>query len=157
MTRLRFIAMTTQQAQAYRDGDPNANGQSPEIAIASGSANPCRHCLEEIAAGDDMLILAHRPFPEAQPYAELAPVFIHAGACERYGDEDYPPAMLKQRPQLLIRGYKADNRIKYGTGEVVATDDFLAPCTAKFDDPEIAFVHVRSATNNCFICRIEKA
>ena len=53
--------------------------RAPERQVSDGSAVPCRHCLSDVAAGEPFLILAHRPFPEAQPYAETGPIFLRAG------------------------------------------------------------------------------
>ena len=52
---------------------PDANGL-PERHVSEGTG-PCRHCLGEIAGSAPYLILAHRPFPKPQPYAEVGPIF----------------------------------------------------------------------------------
>ena len=56
-----------------------------------------------------------------------------------------------------MRGYGADDRIVYGTGGVVATPDIPGRAGTLLADPAIAYVHVRSAANNCYQCRIERA
>jgi hypothetical protein len=56
-----------------------------------------------------------------------------------------------------VRGYCAENRILYGTGAVVALGDLIGAAATRLADPKIAYVHVRSARNNCFQCRIERA
>ncbi len=119
MTGLKFVALATETVQGLRAGDPDANGQAPERQVSDGSGLPCRHCLGDIAAGEPFLILAHRPFPEPQPYAETGPIFLHAEPCERHGEVDEVPALFLSRAQLLIRGNGADDRIVYGTGQVV--------------------------------------
>jgi hypothetical protein len=55
---------------------------------------------------------------------------------------------------MIVRGYSADERIVYGTGAVVATDRIAETATALLERDDVAFVHVRSASNNCFQCRI---
>jgi len=40
---------------------------------------------------------------------------------------------------------------------MVATKDIVAAAEYMFDNPEIAYIHVRSASNNCYQCRIERA
>jgi hypothetical protein len=57
----------------------------------------------------------------------------------------------------FMRGYCSDERIVYGTGQIVPTDDIAAEAGALLDRPGIAFVDVRSASNNCFQCRIVPA
>ncbi len=70
MTGLKFIAVPTRTVRALQAGAADANGQAPERQVSDGSAVPCRHCLSDVAADEPFLILAHRPFPEAQPYTK---------------------------------------------------------------------------------------
>lgn len=64
--------------------------------------------------------------------------------------------MFLERDRLLLRGYGEDDRIVYGTGQVVPASE-LAPAAAELlDRPDIAYAHVRSASNNCYQCRIER-
>lgn len=78
--------------------------------------------LDQIGAGEAMLVLAYRPFPSLQPYAETGPVFLHAEACDRYPLTDILPPMLDS-PDYIVRGYGDDDRIVYGTGAVTATGE----------------------------------
>ncbi len=156
MTAIRFLAMPTETARALQAGAPDANGQIPERAISDGSGNPCRHCLQFIAEGDEMLILAYRPFAEAQPYAETGPVFLHASACERHEERPETPDYLLGRESVIVRGYTDANRILYGTGQVVSTQEIATACAETLDNPDVAYVHVRSSTDNCFHCRVER-
>jgi hypothetical protein len=118
---------------------------------------PCRHCLADIAAGEPYLILALRPFPSAQPYAEQGPIFLHAEPCRRHPDSGEMPAMFLERPGFLIRGYGPDDRIVYGTGQIVPTPEIPAAAERMLADQRVRYVHVRSASNNCYHCRIERA
>jgi hypothetical protein len=101
-----------------------------------------------------MLVLAHRPFPAPQPYAEVGPIFLCAEPCEAGGGEDLP-AMLAA-PDYIVRGYGVDDRIVYGTGGVVATAAIPARAAELLADDRVDYVHVRSARNNCFQCRVER-
>ncbi len=157
MPRIRFIAMSTEIARAYQAGTADANGQVPEVHISDGSGNPCRHCLTEVAKYDPLLIFAYRPFPNRQPYAETGPVFLHGNGCERYDEGAGIPAMFLDRPQLLIRGYGEDDRIVYGTGQIVSTDRLEDAAKELLERPDVAYVHARSASDNCYQCRIERA
>ncbi len=157
MIDLRFLPLATETVRALQSGGPDANGQAPERHISDGPGNPCRHCLIEIAAGAPYLILAHRPFPRPQPYAEQGPIFLHAEPCAAYTDTAGVPEMFLEWQQLLIRGYGADDRIVYGTGEVVETVRMAEAAQEMFERPDVAYIHVRSASNNCFQCRIERA
>jgi hypothetical protein len=108
-----------------------------------------------IPDGAGMLILAHRPFPAPQPYAEMGPIFLCADACEAPADGSEMPAILTS-PDYILRGYGANDRIVYGTGGVVPLGEIAAQAQAKLADPMVAYVHVRSARNNCFQVRIDR-
>jgi len=157
MNPIRFSALDSEIVNRYRTGDGDAYGQAPKRAICPGGGAPCRHCLCDIEAGEPMLILAHRPFPAAQPYAETGPIFLHAEACPRYADSARPPAMFRQRDKLLMRGYDHKDRIVYGTGGAVAVADLAEAAAALLARAEVAYVHLRSAAYNCYQCRVDRA
>lgn len=156
MPTIRFTPMPGSAADAFRAGGPDANGQRPERAISDGEGNPCRRCLREIPKGAPMLILAWRPFAALQPYAETGPVFLCADHCEPNGDA-VVPEILTTSPRYMLRGYGADERIVYGTGAVVPAGEIEATAARLLDRCDVAFVHVRSARNGCFQCRIDAA
>ena len=154
---IRISALETALVARLQEGGLDANGQKPERHISPGGMMPCRHCLADIAAGEPYLILALRPFPKAQPYAEQGPIFLHAEPCRRHPDSGEMPAMFLERPGFLVRGYGADDRIVYGTGRIVAPAAMTEAAEDMFADPRVAYVHVRSATNNCYQARIDRA
>ena len=151
---MRFSRIPTPLVRAYQSGGLDANGQVPERQISDGDGNPCRHCLHLIPKGAGMLVLAHRPFPAPQPYAEVGPIFLCADACEAGGGKDMP--QILESPAYIVRGYGPDDRIVYGTGAVVATETLPEEAARRLADPRIAYVHVRSARNNCFQVRIDR-
>ncbi|MEZ4867168.1 MAG: DUF1203 domain-containing protein [Caldilineaceae bacterium] len=155
MSSIRFIAMPTATVRALQGGRPDANGQTPEQAISDGDGVPCRHCLRQVEAGAPYLILAHRPFTTLQPYAECGPIFLHANTCERYAESEQLPPILGSA-HYILRGYNKQERIIYGTGQIVPTMQIQQQAVVLLARPEVAFIHVRSATNNCFQCRIER-
>lgn len=155
MTGIRFVALPTDAVRAYQRGGVDAYGHIPERHISDGAGLPCRHCLGDIDGGDEYLILAHRPFADLQPYAETGPIFLHADECPRHPETAEPPRAFLERPQMLVRGYDGGERIVYGTGALIPTGGLAANVSAVFDTPEVAFVHIRSATNGCFQCRVD--
>jgi len=154
---IRFVALDTELVKRLQGGSVDANGHKPERHISSGGMMPCRHCLADIKAGEPYLILAYRPFPTAQPYAEQGPIFLHADTCRRHPDSEAAPRMFLEREAYLIRGYGADDRIVYGTGKIVAPAVMAEAAQEAFGDPRVRYVHVRSASNNCYQCRIDRA
>jgi len=153
---IRYQAIPTDIVRTLQNGDPDAYGNVPERAVSDGSRIPCRHCLKLVAQGDEYLIVAHRPFSNLQPYSETGPVFLHAGNCERATPDAELPDMLKN-PAYIVRGYDAGERIVYGTGQVVPASEISTYAGSLLADGTVRFVHVRSAENNCFQCRVERA
>lgn len=152
---VRFTPIPTDIVRAYQAGGQDANGQSPELHISDGDGIQCRHCLRMTPKGAGYLVLAHRPFPVPQPYAELGPIFLCAVACVAGGGEKLPEVL--NSPDFIVRGYSAADRIIYGTGGVIATDRIVDRAETLLADPAVAYVHVRSARNNCFQVRIDRA
>ncbi len=153
--KLRFIPLPTETARRLQAGGLDANCQKAEVQISDGTGNPCRHCLSEIPANESMLALAYRPFPEIQPYAEVGPIFLCDKECERYPESDELPVMFQKWDNLMIRAYGSNDRIIYGTGKVVETKTIVKAVIELFERQETAYVHLRSASYNCYQCRVE--
>ncbi len=144
----------SEYADRVRRGGPDANGQMAVARVAEGAANPCRHCLELIAPGEEMLIFAHRPFDEPQPYAEVGPIFLHKRTCARYVANELP-AWFRYLEPAIIRGYGHDNWIRYETGDVVPGKELSKKCLEILANSDTAYVHIRSKFN-CFQCRVDR-
>ena len=153
---LHFSGMPTDLATAFRAGVPDANCQAPERRISGGDGVPCRHCLRLVEKDEPYLTLAYRPFPELQPYAEVGPVFIHAEDCDAYNTHEKLPERERKGTGRILRGYGTDNRIVYGTGIVVSNEEIEEKAEAILARDDVAYVHMRSATNNCFTLRIDR-
>ena len=153
---IQFVALETGLVRSLQAGGLDANGQVPERRIASVDGLPCRHCMSMINTGEEFLTLAHRPFPALQPYAEMGPIFLHASACTRGGGGDQIPAFLDS-PRYIVRGYGADDRTVYGTGTIAQTPEIPETDEHVFKNEAVQYVHVRSASNNCYHCRVDRA
>lgn len=153
---IQFHPLPTDVVRGYQSGAPDALGNVPERLTSDGDGYRCRHCLDVIAQGDEMLLVAHCPFETRNPYAEVGPLFICAKACAPYEGTGHPPNMFTS-PDFLLKGYTADERIKYGTGRVTPVAELASYAAEVLGDPEIAFVDVRSARNNCWQARITRA
>ncbi|WP_313605367.1 DUF1203 domain-containing protein [Rhizobium sp.] len=156
MSTIRFHAMPTEEAEELWRGGVDAYRNKPETMVSDGPGHPCRHCLQNIDEGEGLLVLAYRPFPSLQPYAETGPIFLHAKPCPRYACEEALPPILSS-PDYIVRGYGFNDRIVYGSGAVTPTDAIAERAASLLERDEIAYVHVRSARNNCYQCRIDKA
>ena len=149
-----FTPLPTDIVRALQAGGPDTHGQTPERGIANGDELPCRHCLKLIPEGAEYLTLAHRPFPAPQPFAETGPIYLCAEPCEAGGGADLPEVLTS--PDYLVKGYGHDDRILYGTGAIIPRDTIPARAETLFERDEVAYVHVRSALNNCYHMRIDR-
>ena len=153
---IQFVGLPSAQVQKTRAAGRDVYGLPVERQVSGGDGYPCRHCLGETPRGDDYLILAWRPFEGLNAYTETGPIFLCAGDCTAATPSDKVPPILRS-PTYLLRGYTADERILYGTGQVVETPRIAGHAKGLLTNPEIAFVDVRSASNNCFQCRVMRA
>ncbi|MCJ8520732.1 hypothetical protein ABID21_003952 [Pseudorhizobium tarimense] len=151
-----FSAIPTDHAKTLWSGSPDAYDRLPERMISPGGGMPCRHCLRHIEKGEELLVLAYRPFPALQPYAETGPIFLHAKPCSRYNDRAEIPPILSS-PDYIVRGYGIDDRIVYGSGAVTPTERLVERAEELLAQASISYLHVRSARNNCYQCRIERS
>jgi len=142
-------------AAHYRAGGLDAYGLPPARQISDGDGIPCRHSLRMVPKGAEYLVVAHRPFDGLNPYTETGPIFVAAADTEAGVASDTLPPFLVS-PTYIVRGYSTDERIVYGTGNVTPTSDIIAACEALFQREEVAFIHIRSASNNCFHCRVDR-
>ncbi|MEZ5750860.1 MAG: DUF1203 domain-containing protein [Paracoccaceae bacterium] len=139
----------------FRNGGADAHGQIPERRVSDGDGVPCRASMQMVPAGAAYLVLAHRPFATLNPYAETGPIFVSQDMPLAQPGPDLPAFLVS--PRYILRGYSADDRIVYGTGAIVETGDLIAASAALLARDDIAYAHIRSATNNCFHCRVERA
>ena len=153
---IEFVALPSPIVAEIRSTRTDSYGNTVEQGSSDGDSYPCRHCLTEIPEGHGVLTLAHRPFQTKNPFAETGPIYLCADACERARPTIQLPAILRS-DRYLVRGYSEDERIVYGSGRIVATDQIAGYVTELFSDPQVAFADVRSASNNCFLCRIRPA
>ena len=154
--QISYTAMPTDIARAFQNGAPDAYGNPPERQIADDGGYQCRHCLTIIPPGNAMLLVAYRPFGALDAYAETGPVFVCADPCEGFGTRAEVPKTLTTSPTFLLKGYGANDRIIYGTGAVIDADRIPERAAALFADPNVAYIHVRSAKNNCYQARIDR-
>ncbi|WP_029042277.1 DUF1203 domain-containing protein [Cucumibacter marinus] len=151
---LSYSGMPTQRAQTLWAGGTDDNDQPPE-RVTAPERMPCRHCLGYVEPGEDALILGYRPFESLQPYAETGPIFLHAELCVAYDREAGLPPRTLHADLVLLKGYSRRDRIVYGLGALVPPSEIETRATVMLADPRVAYVHMRSATNNCFTLRID--
>ena len=146
-----YLPYDPETVHRLRAGGPDAYGNPAERLRSDGAGNPCRSCLDYVPEGAAMLVAAARPFAALQPYAETGPIFLCA-ACAPWTGTGRPP-VLTGSATYLVKGYDKRERIVYGSGRIVAQADVDTYVGHLLAQDGIAFVDLRSASNNCFITR----
>lgn len=155
MTYLLFSPLPTGTVRALQNGKEDAHGHLPEKYTSDGSGLPCRHCLDQIEKGEEFLVLSYKPFETQQPYAEQGPIFLHARECDVYSNRENLPKMYTPESSILLRGYSRHDRIVYGTGQIVLNAEVEHKANEILATKGVAYIHARSASNNCFQYRID--
>jgi hypothetical protein len=124
------------------------------ITTDAPRSNPCRHCLRLTDPGERLIVFAYRPFETSGPYAEVGPIFIHAGACDPYSEASGIPLDFRERP-LTLRAYDARGNIH--CAEVAGAGAAEEVLERFFADPAVAFVHARNPAWGCFDFRLDRA
>jgi hypothetical protein len=131
------------------------------IVDADGGA-PLRCCLRRSAPGEQVYLIAYRPFSRPGPYAEAGPVFVHASACPGYGANNAYPAGYRDWPPMVFRPYRHHaeldcDAIAYDAIEIGGGDTAETLIRTIFADPTINFIHTRNVHAGCFMFGITRA
>ena len=126
-----------------------------DLATQDGEGAPCRVCLRYGKSGERVILFSYRPFEAPSLYQEVGPVFVHAHACRPHEAESEFPEDFVNRP-LILRPYTAHHHIQ--SSQVIAAPGEAQTVAARLlENPEIAYVHVRSVSRGCYMFRIGRA
>ena len=148
----RVVPLPSEMAEAARRA-ANAGAQDHAVlTVASPNEAPCRHCLTWAKAGERVVLFPYTSIAQGWPYAETGPILVHLNPCERYRAIDkFPQDFCRGR---ALRAYdSAQNMI---AGEVVNGTKPESTVEKLLENPETAFVQVRSADRGCYTFRIER-
>jgi Protein of unknown function (DUF1203) len=111
---------------------------------------PLRCCLRLAGVGDDIALVAYRPFEQRSVWSEVGPVFVHLSGCPGYADGGRLPEQLRTGPRVL-RTYHPDGSMDYDDIAVVPHgEDVEEVLLDLLSRPAVGLVHVRSAEAQCF-------
>ena len=153
MTAFRVAALPAADLDRVRGRAEDDFGNAVE-PFAAGGGEPLRCCLRDADPGERITLVAWRPAPVAGPYAEVGPVFVHAGTCDGYADEDRYPEGFRRRQQLL-RAYDAAGRqVENVIVDGVAAERGIAGLLAR---PDVAYLHSRNVLAGCYMFTVHRA
>ena len=117
---------------------------------------PLRCCLSLALEGVPIVLISYQPLAGPSPWAEVGPVFVHAHACDGYRTPDALPTALAVGPRVL-RTYHADGALDYDHIRVVGDGEPVEPVLRDlFDTTDVAFVHARSVSAQCFTYAVHR-
>jgi len=114
---------------------------------------PCRVSLEDAAAGEELLLLAHEHLPGDTPYRASGPIFVRRGARQATLAPDVLPPYVTRR-LISARAYDGDGLMV--DAEACEGTDLRATIARLLADPAVAFLHLHNAKRGCYSCRVER-
>lgn len=156
MTHFRCVPIPTETAQRWRQTGRDDAANPLRRAISTGTGAPCRHCLRNGTAGEEMLLGSyHLPGPTGI-YWTPSPIFLHARDCAAYTGQ-HEIADISRTSLISVRAYDAEQIILYDLGQVAEGPHADAPLARALADPRTASVNIHTAKPGCLLCRVDRA
>ena len=153
MQNVRIVAITTEVAEQVRTTlKAPVYGFPAHLEVAEDNA-PCRHCLRTIAAKERRILFTYDRFTGRESLPQPGPVYIHADACERYGENGAFPEELRSSPRT-VEAYANGRKLK--AQAYVADGHFEPVIENMFADRGVDYLQINSTTAGCFTFRIER-
>ena len=149
----RIVPLATEIADAARRVGNAGAADHALITVDEPGSAPCRHCLRWAQPGERVILFPYAAIPSGQPYSETGPIFVHANECQRYSATNEYPADF--RNGRVFRAY--DSKYNIIEAEIVNGSEPEAVIESLFQNPDTAFVDVRSVTHGCFTFRVQRA
>src|SRR4029453_13205912 len=149
----RILPLPTEIAEAARRGVNAGAADHALITVDSPGSSPCRHCLRWAQPGERVILFPYAAIPSGHPYSETGPIFVHVDECQRYSATNEYPADF--RNGRVFRAY--DPKYKMIAGEIGNGSEAEVVIETLFQNPDTAFVDVRSVTHGCFTFRVQRA
>ena len=133
-----------------------ARPAEPDGSRVNGGGAPCRHCLHDASAGEEMLLGSYdMPRPRGI-YWTPSPIFVHAAPCEHFTDINKVAPIVRNR-LVSVRAYDQDDQCIYDLGHAGDGNEIDAPLMRALSDQRTAFVNIHTAKPGCMLCRVERA
>jgi hypothetical protein len=145
----RIVPLPTETAEIARRAAKVGAADHATVVADSPRCYPCRHCLRWAQPGEHVILFPYVSIPAGHPYSETGPIFVHVERCQRYSATNEYPADF--RNGRAFRAYDANyNMID---AEVANGSEPESVIEKLFENPQTAFVDVRSVTRGCFTFR----
>lgn len=155
---LHYVPIASDVATRFRTtGQDDAGADVRRMTVhrvPGGGAYPCRHCLDLVADGDDVLLGAFKLVRPLGYYGSSSPIFVHADGCPRYEPTDEMPWFIRERP-VSVRAYDADDQMVYDVSDVAVGNDVEPLVERCLADGRTRYANIHTARFGCFLCRVE--
>ena len=148
----RIVPLATEIADAARRAVNAGSADHALITVDSPESSPCRHCLRWAQPGERVILFPYAAIPSGHPYSETGPIFVHANECQRYSATNEYPADF--RNGRVFRAY--DSNYNIIDAQVMNGSEPEVVIESLFQNPDTAFVDVRSVTRGCFTFRVQR-
>jgi len=158
MMPFKIVPLSREYANKIRETNKDDFGNEVIEQLATGKG-PCRVSLKPFVVGEDSrLLIAHSPFTVDNAFNQTGPIFINKNNVEAYQDiHRFPPEIKadKESFHLTLIGYTKEQMMTFT--QLVGDDDVDLLIPKIFEaQPEVEYLHARSAEACCFICKIER-
>lgn len=156
MSDVTFSAIAPERLARMRERGADEFGNPWTLRVAEGW-EPLRCCLTKPSEGERIALICYTPWTEPSPWAEAGPVFVHFGPCGGFEDSgDYPEAFRHSKSVLNPFDHEGARAYEHITF-VEPEDDHEAAVRRILEQPDVAYLHVRSATAGCFTFKARPA
>lgn len=150
-TFMHVNAIPAERLRQFRATGRDDNGEAIVGRFDAEGGAPLRCCLRDSRPGEQIALIGYRPMRHGGAYAEVGPIFIHAGDCAGYPTAQRYPEEFRGRPQVF-RAYRADGTISGGV--LVQPGGQEAAIRDLWTDPKVALIHSRNVVYGCFMFEI---
>jgi hypothetical protein len=148
---LTYLAIDPHRLDTMRHRGADEFGHPWKPRTAQGW-EALRCCLRTAESGEDIALISYSPWPLPwnSTWSEAGPVFVCFHRCPGYPDAGRYPQALQRQHALLNpfdhQGARAYRHIRF----VEPDQDHDAAVRTVLGQPDVAFLHVRSAVAQCF-------
>lgn len=124
------------------------------VAIDAPHSAPCRVTLDDVAPGEEALLVNFDHQPAHSPYRQMGPIYVSQTPRAPFEGVDVIPPALARRT-LSLRGFDESGMML--DADLTEGADAAALIERLFANSEITYIHAHYARRGCFAARIDRA
>ncbi len=149
----QVTAIPDEIARQVRETGVSSWAKLPASTSVAKGYGPCRLCLRTFEVDkDERTFFTYNAFEGRAELPLPGPVFIHAGSCERYSSEEFPPD-FRELPMLFEAFGESGAMIKR---IAVEKEMIEAQIDELFAIAAVKYIYIRNAEAGCFMAFIDR-